>query len=167
MVLPAFGWSTGDLLETIKIIYELSKGFREIGGAEDQFQLSSAWLECFGHDLTRVKEFIEQNPEASCNPGLQEKLLLIRSSYTKFTEYINKYNMFLPAPATPHHQHWKSGMRALKKASQTMKWAWKELDNRVEELRQLVSIPLAEMNLVLLLHIWCDFSYPRPSASVC
>lgn len=159
MVAAGFGWSTGDLLQAIRTIYEISKGFREIGGAETHFQLSAAWLESFGHDLEQVRRFIEMNPEATCNPGLQEKMLLIRSSYTDFVQYLDNYDTFLPTSASLPQFHWRNGIRSAKKASQTVKWTWNELNRRVDDLRKSVTLPLAEMNLVLLLHMEYVLSY--------
>jgi len=152
--MPAFGWSVGDIIAVVGTIHELSKGFREVSGAEDHFWLSGAWLESFGHDLQRVQEFMSENPTAACIPGLQEKLLLIKSAYVEFELYMEKYDLFMPQPQGANNYSLRTPWRQVKKATQTMKWTWKELNGHVDALRTAVSIPLAEMNLILLLDLW-------------
>ena len=66
MVVPAFGWSVGDIALAIKLISQ-TFAFREVGGAKKQHEATAAFLDTFYRSLKRVKEYIDSNENDSDN----------------------------------------------------------------------------------------------------
>ena len=148
------GWAIGDIIAVTKTLYDLSKGFRSASGAQADFSRTAAWLESFGHDLQRVYEFKSRNPQAACTPGLDEKLLLIRSQYEKFERYLEEFGLFKPQQSAPQGSSRRKAWQQARKAASMLKWTWEKMEGHVENLRLQVSMPLAEMNLILVLEVW-------------
>lgn len=153
MQATGFGWAVGDVRAAIQTIHELVRLFRGAHGAQEHFTANAAWLQSFAHDLQRVHDFMSKTPNATCLDGLQEKLLLIDSGYTQFELYLEKFNVFLPQPIPVNGACRKRHWRAIKLAQQSFRWSWKELNRKVDDLKLAVSMPLAEMSLILLLSL--------------
>ena len=83
MVVPLFGWSAGDLVVSIKILYHIGEAFREAGGAKDQYAETASWLDSFAHDLEQIREYVANTPTAKYTDSSRSRLRT--SIHTMFT----------------------------------------------------------------------------------
>jgi hypothetical protein len=79
MPVPLFGWSAGDIVVSIKILYHVADAFSESGGAKDQYAETSTWLRSFAEVLERVKEHVDDNPTAKYTENMRQQVSNIRN----------------------------------------------------------------------------------------
>ena len=60
MVSPLFGWSAGDIVVSIQIIYRIGKAFGEIGGAKEQYAETAAWLDTVKWAFAKVRWAVKE-----------------------------------------------------------------------------------------------------------
>jgi hypothetical protein len=100
MVVPLFGWSAGDVVLSIKLLYRVSKAFRDAEGAQKQYAEVAAWLGSFAGVLDRIRDFITDSPRPACVPGILKILENIDLAYAKFENYLTKYQSLRIRPIT-------------------------------------------------------------------
>jgi hypothetical protein len=142
MPIPLFGWSAGDIVISIKILYQVADAFSESGGAKDQYAETSTWLRSFAEDLERVKEYVDDNSTARYTEDVRQQVSNIGPHYDEFEKYLQRFEPALSSKATV-----SSARQAVKKVH----WAVKELKGHVEGLKAAVSGPLTSINLLICL----------------
>jgi hypothetical protein len=149
MVVPPFGWSAGDVILSIQVLYRVSKAFKNAKGAQEQYAGVAVWLDSFAHDLDRVREFLVNHSDSTCVPGIKKKLEVINPAYARFEKYLERYQALdMTLSSNPAHHSSQA-----KRNAKTVVWALKEMNGHVENLKQSVVGPLAEMNTLLLVQI--------------
>ena len=142
MVVPLFGWSAGDIVVSVQILYRIAEAFRDAGGAKDQYAENAAWLDSFAHDLERVRDYISENPTAKYSKDVKQQIANIDPKYVEFERYLQKYDAALAST---------SSVGAIKRTAQKARWAVKQLKGHVDGLKVAVSGPLMSINLLLTL----------------
>ena len=145
MVVPAFGWSAGDIVASIKIIVEVSKAFKDAGGASSQFAETTAFLDAFEATLRRIKDYTNDNADAKYTDSIVEQVKLIDGPYSKFEKYMLGF-----CPALGEN----SAQSAVQKAPKKIRWALKELSDvsgEVAKLKRAVADPILFVSPLLLL----------------
>ena len=142
MVVPLFGWSAGDIVVSIQIIYRIGKAFGEVGGAKEQYAETAAWLDNFARDLERILEHVTDNPTAKYTENIKQQITDIDRHYVHFEKYVRKQDAALSST---------SSIDAVKRAFAKVRWAVKELKGHVDSLKTAVSGPLMSINLLLSL----------------
>src|SRR5271170_5460287 len=128
MVVPLFGWSAGDVVLSIRVLYRVSRAFKDAGGAQRQYMGVAAWLESFAHDLDRVREFLASTSASPCIPGIKKKMEIIDPAYAKFESYLEKYHAL---DETLSSKPLKHSIKA-KQRAKTIVWALKEMNGHVD-----------------------------------
>jgi hypothetical protein len=142
MVVPLFGWSAGDVVVSIKILYHVAEAFHESGGAKDQHAECSTWLKSFADDLERVKEHVAEHPDAKHTKNIKAQIKNIDPHYTLFEKYLQKFDKAFDST---------SSVTNIGKAVKKAKWAIKELKGHVDELKMGVNGPVMAIHLLLVL----------------
>ena len=140
MPVPLFGWSVGDIVLSIQILFKIAEAFKDFGGAKDQFSETSTWLQSFANDLERVREYDTARANAKYTKNISQQVAIIEPRYFEFERYLQKYEPALSSNPTE---------AAPKKAARKVKWALKELKGHVDILKSKVSGPLRSVNLLL------------------
>jgi hypothetical protein len=133
MVVPLFGWSAGDVVLSIKLLYRVSKAFRDAEGAQKQYAEVAAWLESFAGVLDRIRDFITDSPRSACVPGILKILENIDLAYAKFENYLTKYQVFDESLSSNPAHHFGS----TRKNARTIMWALREMNDHVNTLKSL------------------------------
>jgi hypothetical protein len=142
MVVPLFGWSAGDIVVSIKILYHVAEAFHESGGAKDQHAECSTWLKSFADDLERVKEYVDGHPDAKHTKNIKAQIKNIDPHYALFEKYLQKFDKAFDST---------SSVTNIGKAVKKAKWAIKELKGHVDELKMGVNGPVMAINLLFVL----------------
>ena len=142
MVVPLFGWSAGDIVVSIKILSHVAEAFHESGGAKDQHAECSTWLKSFADDLERVKEYVNEHPDAKHTKNIKDQIKNISPHYALFEKYLQGFDKAFDST---------SSVTNIEKAAKKAKWAIKELKGHVDELKMGVNGPMMAVNLLLLL----------------
>ncbi|MCJ1455980.1 hypothetical protein MMC28_006337 [Mycoblastus sanguinarius] len=145
MFTPLFGWSAGDVVQSIKIIIKIVEAFKETGGAATKFAETTAFLDHFNTTLNRIKEYASDNTQAKYSATIVDQIKLIDNPYCTFEKYMLEFEPALGEVPTEGRQ---------KKAKKKIKWAMKELSEvsgKVAELKKAVTEPLVFVGQLLLL----------------
>jgi hypothetical protein len=142
MVVPLFGWSAGDLVTSIKILYSVASAFKDASGASSQYKETASWLESFASDLERMREYITENPDARYTKNIVEQVGRIDKYYGEFETYLQKYDKGLSS---------SKGSNVVVGAGKKVKWALQELKGKVDSLKFAVTGPIVSLNLLLAL----------------
>ena len=145
MVVPAFGWSAGDIAVSIKIITKISKAFKDAGGARSQFAETTAFLDAFEATLRRVKDYIYNNADAKYTDSIVEQVKLIDGPYSQFEQFTLGFDPALGENST---------QSAVRKAPRKIGWALKELSDvsgEVAKLKKAIPDPVVFIGPLLLL----------------
>ena len=78
---PLFGWSAGDVVQSIRIIKKLCEAFKDVDGAETEYAEATAFLESFARILASIREFTNANPQAKYTTDIVEQIKLIDRPY--------------------------------------------------------------------------------------
>ena len=145
MVVPAFGWSAGDIVKSIQIVVKVCEAFKEAGGATTSYAETTAFLESFARVLKSIKDFADNHASAKYTPDIVDQIKLVDGPYCEFEKYLLGFKPSLAADSTQH---------SYRKAPKKAKWAIKELSNvsgKVSQLKKAVSDPLLCIEPLLLL----------------
>lgn len=83
MVVPAyFGWSSGDIALTIKLLLKLREAFSKTTGASAQFAEAASFLEGFKVTLTRLQAYVatSSNTESQYSKDIEQQLVTSHST---------------------------------------------------------------------------------------
>ena len=85
--MATFGWSAGDLVQAISIVYKICKGLKDTGGASSEYQETAAFLHGLGMTLEKLRN-IDQIFEVQNRDGLTSMKVqvdLVRDPVMDFT----------------------------------------------------------------------------------
>ena len=136
MVSPLFGWSAGDVVQSIRIVTKLCKAFKEEGGSTSQFADTVAFLDGFSRSLAAIKDFAGIHGNERYMAEVVSQIKLIDGPYNEFEAYLLKFKPSLGADSSQSSLH-KSPKKAL--------WAMgemSEVSGKVNQLKKAVSDPL-------------------------
>lgn len=145
MVVPAFGWSAGDIVQSIRIIIKICDAFKESGHASTKYTDSTAFLQGFQSTLSLIKDYTDDSSTAKYTTAIEEQVKLIDAPYSQFEKHMLKFYPALGASST------QSGIR---KAPKKIRWALKELSDisgEVAQLKNAVSGPIVLIGPLLQL----------------
>lgn len=100
MVAPVFGWSAGDIVQSIIIITKICEAFRENGGAASKYAEATSFLECFKSTLSLIKDYAISGSNAKYNTSMSEQIKLIDAPYSRFESHMLKFYPVLGANST-------------------------------------------------------------------
>ena len=131
-----FGWSAGDLVNSIRIIIKICEAFKEAGGATSRYEESTAFLEGFKVTLSKLDAYTRRNPSSENAAEIAQQLKLIDAPYCRFEKFMLDFQPALDPTST---------YGSIRKAPKKVKWAVKELSTvsgKVAELKKEVCDPL-------------------------
>ena len=144
MMAPAFGWSAGDIVQSIVIITKICKAFQENGGAASKYAEATAFLECLKSTLILIKDYAGSN--AKYTSAMNEQIKLAAAPYSRFESHMLKYYPVLGANST---------QTRFQKIPRKFVWAVKELSEvsgKVAELKKEIAEPFILVGILLQLH---------------
>ncbi len=145
MVAPAFGWSAGDIVTSIKILIRISEAFKDAGGAVSQFAETTAFLDTFEVTLRCIKDYTFESANAKYTDSIIGHIKVIDGPYSKFEKYMLE---FCPALGEASTQS------KIRKVPKKVKWALRELSDvsgEVGKLKRAVTDPMLFIGPLLLL----------------
>lgn len=131
-----FGWSAGDVVNSIHIIIKICEAFKEAGGAASRYEESLAFLEGLKATLSKVDAHIHRNPNPEHAAEITQQLKLIDAPYSRFEKFMLDFQPAL-SPTSSYGN--------VRKVPTKIKWALKELSavsGKVAELKKEVCDPL-------------------------
>ncbi|KAI7169031.1 hypothetical protein KC316_g11541 [Hortaea werneckii] len=137
-----FGYSVGDVVYAIKILYVIIQAFDESKGAKKKYALSSGFLRQLVPVLRRLED---QIPEVSSEERRQELLVnaqTINDAYGVFYDYLRNRYSGLSANEP-------SNFRQI-----TMKWSLDELHDKVQKLKSDVTMAMQPYMALMLQDIY-------------
>lgn len=148
MAAPAFGWSAGDVAVAVRLIYTISKAFKDSGGATSGYEESVNFLNSIGATFSHLEEHIENDPHDDYSRDIATQLRTMDKPWNTFKTYLAKYEKSLsPDSMRP----------SVAKVPRKVQWAVKELDGEITKLKSAVCQPLNAINTLLALSILSDF----------
>jgi hypothetical protein len=147
MAVPAFGWSSGDIVLAIKLVHTASKAFKDSGGAAEGYEESIGFLKSFGTTVECLEEHVTKVPHGDYSNNIAAQLDTVKKPWNAFKDYLKKYEKSLSPDS----------MRTnISKAPRKVQWAIKELNGEVSKLKTAVSHPLNAINTLIALSILFD-----------
>ena len=160
MVTPAFGWSAGDIISSIRIIIKICEAFKEAGGATSRYEECTAFLEGFRVTLSKLDFHIRRSPDPEYAAEISELLKLIDAPYCRFEKFMLDFQPAL-SPTSNHS--------SIRKVPKKIKWALKELSavsGKVDELKREVCYPLTLLENLMQRHIMYVFGSAELSQNI-
>lgn len=145
MVTPVFGWSAGDLVNSIHIIIKICEAFKEAGGATSRYEENMAFLEGFKATLSKLDAHRRRNPSSENAAEIAQQLKKIDVPYCRFEKFMLDFQPALGPTST---------YSSIRKAPRKVKWAVKELStvsSKVAELKKEICDPLILIESLLQL----------------
>ena len=143
MVTPAFGWSAGDIVNSIYLIIKICEAFKEAGGATSRYEENMVFLEGFRVILTKLDSHIQRNPNPEYAAEISQQLKYIDAPYCRFEKFMLKFQPAL-SPTSDYGR--------IRKVPKQIHWAMTELStasSKVSELKREVCAPLTLLGKLL------------------
>jgi hypothetical protein len=139
--MAAFGWSAGDLVQAITIIYKVGKALKDTGGASDEYQETIAFLRGLAVTLDMLRTFHDILADPDDLTSNRAQIDLVREPVQRFASKIEaRFELKLGAQAAKGVQGAISGGR--RKAQ----WAfW--VSAEAKALQEKISIPLCTIQI--------------------
>jgi hypothetical protein len=123
----SFGWSAGDIVTAIEIIWRIIKAFDGAKGAKKQYAASCAFLRSFTPVLERMKLQIENVASTQLQDDMLIQAETISIAYADFDKYLDKkYALSSSKP------------RDVRRIIASIRWALDDLHEKVQKLQQKV-----------------------------
>ncbi|KAI7460128.1 hypothetical protein KC357_g9054 [Hortaea werneckii] len=139
-----FGYSVGDVVYAIQILYVIIQAFDEHKGAKKKYALSSGFLRQLVPVLQRLED---QIPQVGSEERRQELLVnaqTINDAYGVFYDYLrNKYCGLSPDEPSK-----------FKQILATMRWSLDELHDKVQKLKSDVTVAMQPYMALMLQDIY-------------
>jgi hypothetical protein len=136
------GWSAGDLMTSINILYAIANAFKTVSSAESQFTETASWLESFASDLALLNEYTIDYSKAQYTKNILDQVGRINTHYAEFETYLQKYDKDLSSTARAS---------TITDCVKRVKWAFKELNRKVHSLKFAVNGPMISIKMLLAL----------------
>ena len=122
-----FGWSAGDIVTAIEIIWRIIKAFDEAKGAKKQYAASCAFLRSFTPVLERMKLQIENVASTQLQDDMLIQAETISIAYADFDKYLDKkYALSSSKP------------QDVRRIIASIRWSLDDLHEKVQKLQQKV-----------------------------
>lgn len=147
MVAPVFGWSAGDIVQSILIITKICQAIRENGGATSKYAETTAFLEGFKSTLSLIKDYTISSSNAKYTVAINQQIKLIDAPYCRFEMHMLKFCPALGANST---------QTTLQKIPKKITWAVKEMSEvagKVAGFKNDVAEPLIFVEPLLQLQL--------------
>ncbi|OCL12101.1 hypothetical protein AOQ84DRAFT_421174 [Glonium stellatum] len=139
----SFGWSVGDLVAAIEILFKVGKALRDSDGAAATYQEDSLFLESLAATLEKIKQSIE---DGSLPKALGIQIKAVRDPIMEMQQKLStKFQ------ATLGKDDSKSFKRFLSSGPKKLEYGL-FVAEQVKELRSRIAIPLQDIQLNLGLH---------------
>lgn len=145
MSLVHFGWSAGDIVKAIEIIWGIAEAFDNAKGAKAKYATSSAFLRALVPVLQRILQCLESPDDSPLQEDILVQADIILEAYFEFEGYLNKRTgLVSPGQGT-------SGK--LRYITQTVLSAFDEMQGKVQNLQGRVVNAMAFIGTILAFEI--------------
>lgn len=94
MVVPAFGWSVGDIVVATRTVVKICEAFKKCGGAVDKFNSATSFLQSFETTLHRL-ESLEAESQANADPSdFKQQVEVVRNAWTNFSKFWKRFEAY-------------------------------------------------------------------------
>lgn len=142
---PVFGWSAGDIVQSIIVITKICEAFRENSGAASKYAETTSFLEGFKSTLSLIRDYTISSSNAKYTTAINDAIKLIDAPYCGFELHMVKFYPALAANST---------QKSVRKISRKVIWAVKELSevsSKVAGLKKDTAEPLLLVGTLLQL----------------
>src|SRR5271169_6153460 len=86
--MASFGWSAGDIVTSIRIVYQIIEAFDSVKGAKKQYASSQAFLRALVPVLKRVKQYLDNPEQDQDQEAMSVQGKIINEAYDAFEGYL-------------------------------------------------------------------------------
>ncbi|OCK99534.1 uncharacterized protein K441DRAFT_730180, partial [Cenococcum geophilum 1.58] len=143
-MLSSFGWSASCLLEAIKLVDKVRKALKEAGGAASQYSDAVGFLESLEATFEHLKSSIENHDSQPYSDSIGTQLKRIDGPWKVFKQYLDQYEESLAEG---------SKRSKLRKVPKKIQWALKDINSKIQKLREQIVQPSQIINCLLSLQL--------------
>jgi hypothetical protein len=142
-----FGWSTGDLVPAITIVYKVCKALEDTGGASDDYQETIAFLCSLAITLDALRTFDDVLASPGDVASIRAQVDLVQEPVQKFTKKIE--SKFEPNLGTQAAKGVLGAVLGWHRKAQWALWVSKE----AKALGEKIAIPLCAIQIKVGLQV--------------
>lgn len=135
----SFGWSTGDVVTTIRVLYKVGIALKEAGGASSDFQDTTSFLQTLTRTLEHLNALQNIKLDVNITSNLREQCDHIRVPVEGFLCDVGKYQTSLRA---------QSKRNKILSVPRKLQWAL-AASKEAKKLQDRVAVPMAAVALIL------------------
>jgi hypothetical protein len=136
----SFGWSAGDLVAALKLLYQIGSALRESGGASSGFRDTLSFLQAVSRTLEHLNILQTTPLDPQVAESLREQCDHIREPLSAFLKDVEK--KFEPKIRL------KSDCKKILAAPRMVQWAL-FTSKKAKQLQHRIAVPMASVGLLL------------------
>lgn len=136
----SFGWSAGDIISAISLLFKIGNALRSAGGASSEYQDAVEFLRTLQSTLELLKDLTPAQIEASKADHLRRYCDQIRSPLQRFLSDVVRN---LDASLGKSCQH-----NFIVRAPREVQWALYTA-NKLKRFQERITVPVAAVNMLL------------------
>jgi hypothetical protein len=160
MVATIIGWASSDILLAIKVVRKASKALSGSGDSVDAYAEAQAFFESFENIPSRINSFATDHATSVDAGDIGKHLYTILKPWQPFESYLAGFEgslahkSSLSLTSSPLQDRVvNSRISKLTRSRAKIRWAFKNLDGEVQELKTAIAQPLSAIQTLLLLHL--------------
>jgi hypothetical protein len=145
----SFGWSAGDIVAALKLLYKTGSALKDLGGASSNFQDIYSFLQTLSQTLEHLNALQATPFDPDLSKNLREQCDQIRVPLAKFLADVER--RFEPALGL------NSQNNRILTAPRKIQWALLT-SKKIKRLQDRITVPMAAIGLILSHHIMWVYS---------
>lgn len=137
----AFGWSAGDIVQCIVVIWKIVEAFDSAKGSTKKYRESQAFLRAFVPVLEGIKQYLETPGQDSYKNDMETQAKIIGEAYAEFDAYLFKRHGL------------SSHTTNMKSMAHTLLLALDDISDKVQKLKSKVVNAVAFLGPILAFEI--------------
>ena len=141
MAAPCFGWSAGDIVQSIRVIWTIIEAFDSAKGSKKTYEESRAFLRALVPVLLRIKQYLDKPDQDAYRKDMEVQARIIGEAYALFEAHLDK----------------RLGLSSrsinAKFVAHTLRWALDDISEKVHKLKSKVVDAVAFLAPILAFEI--------------
>jgi len=135
----SFGWSAGDIIATLQLLYQIGSALKDSGGASSEFQETDSFLQTLSRTLKNLNALQATPLDPSFAENLREHCSHIREPLDAFLDDIGR--RYKPALGK------NSGRNKILAAPRKIQWAL-STHKKIKQLQDRITVPMTAVTLL-------------------
>jgi hypothetical protein len=89
MVVPFFGWSAGDIVQSIRVIWTIVEAFDSAKGSKKKYAESRAFLRALVPVLQRIQQYLKNPQQDAYKNDMEVQSQIIGEAYAAFESHLD------------------------------------------------------------------------------